>query len=660
MTQQPVKLEDIPLGELEWTGNTGSDYFTQVLKENGCEIAFGIHGGDLWALVDAWSRAGIRLITFHHEQAAVYAAEAYAKVTGKPGVTYADLGPGTANQASALQQAYTACSPIVTIVGGIFHGHEGEKYTFQPSIAEKLYQGITKWVLRITEPSQIKYAVTKAFRDSQIYPKGPCGIEFSAGMNVGPAAPGSLLMGMVQHVNYLDQWRRDNTGQPLPPVQGDPATIERAVKRIFEAKRPILLAGDGAHWSNASPELIGFIELAQIPSAGRRVGRGAVPEVNPLFWTSRIHSQVVPEADLVVLVGMKVGLNDGFGAEWSRAIQINESPDHIFTFINTDTAIVGNPKLVLKQMIDYIKANNLKPPPERAEWVKKIQDLAQASRERLQERALKYKDHKPIHHGYLCKVLWDLCERRYGGMNRVIIDGYTISGYIPPFVKARYSGQVMDAGEQAGVGHGVGMAIGAAFGDPDTRKQPIVSLLGDAGIGNSGMDIETAVRYELPIVYIVTNNNGWLSGMRTTYYGKGWEALGPQDRKHGQDFLPDIRYEKFADMFGCYGEYVNEPGQLEAALERAFTAAEGGKPAVLNVIVDPTLVNTVTMTGTVAALYQMLWAHIPYRELPKWGKKLRRYWLGQFAPLFPFDNYGIPQVEAPDAWEPVSEEDQLP
>jgi hypothetical protein len=133
--------------------------------------------------------------------------------------------------------------------------------------------------------------------------------------------------------------------------------------------------------------------------------------------------------------------------------------------------------------------------------------------------------------------------------------------------------------------------------------------------------------------------------------------MGPQDRPWGLQFLPGIRYEKISEMFpGVHGEYVEEPGQFRPALERAFRAAEKGKPAVINVQVEPSLINT----GVYTAPTSLLQAHIPYKELPKRGKALRRYNLGQELPIFPFDQYGIPPVPPPDAWEPVTPEEAEP
>ncbi len=642
--------KDIPLGAREFYPNAAS-VFAEALKENGAEIAFGVHGGDLWNIVDEISRAGIKLITVHHEQTAVYAAEAYAKTTGKVGLFYADTGPGSANVASALQQCYLSCSPVLGIVGGPIIGHE-KSYTIQPSYAEHMFSHITKWSQRIVADYEVKHFISKAFKDAQAYPKGPCVIEFPLGAIVGLPTPPSYTS-MAGGLLYKNRWRGDDTGKALPSPGGDPELIEKLVKKIYAAKKPVVFAGDGLHWSKASTELIEFAEKAQVPVCGRRVGRGIMPETHPLHFNSRIHRQILPQCDLLVAIGMKIGFFDSnFGSEWPKCIQINESPEHIFESVDTDMIILGGPKVVLKQIIEKINSINPAVSEERKRWIEEIQKKQKEADAKLAVRAMKYKDHEPVHHGWLCKTLWDTCEELYGGMNRLIVDGYTISGFIPPFPKARYSGQILDSSEQAGVGHGIGMAIGAALGDPETKHHPIISLMGDAGMGNSGFDIETALRYELPIVYVVTNNDGWLTGMKYQFYGKNWDVLGPQDRRHGQAFLPGIRYDKLSEVFGIHGEYVKTPKEFRPALERGLKSAEKGKPAVINVIVDPTLINPVTYNLGYAAS----WGHIPWNELPKRGKAIRRNYLS----LLPWHETDMNEFPQPDPWEPLSEEDMVP
>ena len=645
-----TEVKDVPLGMREMYPYPGK-HIAEVLKEHEVEIAFGVHGGHIWQIIDAMSNAGIKIITVRHEQSAVYAAEAYSKVVGKPGVAFATVGPGVANTVSAVQQAYLSCSPVVLLCGGVEIAHD-HTYAIQPGYVEDVFKNITKWVQRCVDPAQFKHYTTKALKDSQIYPKGPIALEFPLSALWTPVPP-TTLPGVLfgETPLYTEKWRGDETPEPLSSA-GDPQLIERAVKLIWEAERPAIFAGDGAHWARASEELREFVELAQIPVSTRRIARGIVSEDHPLYLDSRTARQALGESDLLIAIGMKVSYFDDYGATWPRAIQINESAEHIWTYFPTDVAIVGNPKVVLKQMIDYIKGNNLKPPAGRTEWCKSARATQEKGYQERLAKAEKYKDHKPVHFGYLAKVLWDVCEDMYGGRNRIIVDGYTISDYTPAFIHARYSGQVMDAGEQAGIGHGIGMAIGAAFGDPEAKSCPIVALMGDAGMGLAGFDVETALRFRLPIVYVVTENRGWMGSIRWHHYGKDLEALGAQDREYGEECLPDIRYDKLSEVFGCHGEYVAEPAQIRPALERALKAAEGGKTAVVNVKMDPRVSNRQNY-GINFALCLM---HVPWDKLAKRSKALRRYWLRQF----PWDDLGIPRMPMPDPWEPVSDEEAMP
>jgi len=641
--------KDIPLGMRELYPSP-AQLAVDALKEQGVEIAFGVHGGHFWALLDLMSMAGIKMISFHHEQSGVYAAEAYSRVTNKVGVCFATTGPGTGNTVSAIQQAHLACSPLVLLLAG-HQSFSDNAYALQECYAEKLMAHITKWTRRMRYTSEFKRYVTKAFKDARSWPPGPIALEFPADFlldSMFPPAPSAASA----YPLYTPKWRGEQTTEPLT-VGGDPKLIERAAKLIFEAKKPIIIAADGVHMSGGSQRLVEFAELAQVPVSGRRISRGAIPEVHPLNLSSRIAGRVLPESDLVIALGMKVGQFDNWGTSWPRCIQVNESPDHIWTFLqNTEVAIVGSPAVVLEQMIDCAKALKLKPPTERAEWTQRIYQEQKGSDEELRARAEKYRDHKPIHFGYLAKVVWDTCEELYGGMNRVVMDGYTISSFAPPIIKCRYSGQYIDCGEQAGVGHGIGMAIGAAFADPEAYKRPIVVFMGDAGTGLAGYDVETAARYKLPIVYVVTNNNGWFTGMKYLYYGKNWEAMGKQDQPLMWEFLPDLRYDKISELMGCHGEYVTEPGQIRPAMERAFKAAEGGKPAVVNVIVDPSVNNRECYT----LAYTIFWGHVPWDKITKRGKAIRR----NFFFALPWDEAGVPPMPMPDPWEPVSDEEAMP
>jgi len=652
--------QEIPLGKREHYPNVGK-YVADCLKEQEVEVVFGVPGGHLWQIWDELSNAGIKMVLVRHEQTGVYAAEAYSKAAGKPGVAIATVGPGVANTVSAVQQAYLSCSPVIVLYSGVEFQHD-RTYTIQPSYIEDLFRHITKGAYRCTAPEVVKPFVTRAFKEAQVYPKGPVVLEFSLSALFTPIfdRPPHALMGITKYMGdalYSGKWRKEETSKPFSSG-GAPALVEKAVNMIYESNHPVIYAGDGVHWSGAQEELREFAELAKVPVCNRRLGRGAIPEDSPLYLDSRTGRASMKQTDLFTLIGMKMGIFDYYyGAELkrvkgARVVQINESGEHIWTFFPTDLVVVGTPKVVLRQMIDYVRANNLKPPEGRDEWIENSRKIQEEGDKNLKAKADKYKDHTPVHFGYLSKEIWDTIEEVYEGKTRIMIDGFTISDYMPAFIKARYSGQVMDSSEQAGVGHGIGMAIGAAFGDPETRHRPVLALMGDAGMGLAGFDIETALRHKLPIVYLVTENGGWMGSIKWSHYGKEWQGLGPQDREYGEAVLPDIRYDKIFEIIGCHAEFVEKPGEIRSALKRAFKAAEEGKTAVVQVKMDASVSNRQNYSLT----YQLCWMHLPWDKLSKRGKALRRNQCRWFA----WDELGIPEMPMPDPWEPVTEEEAQP
>jgi thiamine pyrophosphate-dependent acetolactate synthase large subunit-like protein len=526
------KALDVPLGERELIPNAGQ-YIAQVLKEQGVTVAFGVHGGHIWVLVDSISRIGIKTVTPGHEQTAPYMAEAYSQVTGKPGVVFVTAGPGTSNAVSGVQQALLSGTPMIVITGGHELVHEKMLNTLQEDFTPELMGGITKWTQRVTQIPQVKQFVTRAFKLAQAAPKGPVALQILTTMLMQPIEP------WVKQASYIPEWRGSKTPERITSG-GNPEDIAEAVKRLYEVERPFIIIGDDPCWDKAGEELEELITLAKIPFTTRRLGRGVVTERHP--YCTRGLPGFRKEIELMIPLGLKVGFFDGFGEGWPETIQIAGSDSLIWSHLPTSVAIIGSTKVVARQMIDYIKANNLTPPAGRDEWVKRIQDNEIRSTERKSERALKYKDmpryKKMIHHGYLSKVITDFLESRYASRNRVCLDGFTISGFLMPYLKAVRPAQILTASEQAGIGHGIGMSIGAAIGDLEidpTDRTPVVAIMGDAGMGVDGLNIEVAVRHKLPIVYIVTNNNGWLTGMKYRYYGEKWENCGAKIKwaQHG-------------------------------------------------------------------------------------------------------------------------------
>jgi len=440
--------------------------------------------------------------------------------------------------------------------------------------------------------------------------------------------------------------------------------VETVVKKIMSAKKPLMMGGDGVNFAEAEKEFVEFAELAGLPACGRRSGRGCIPEVHP--QNIRLEPNT-PDSDLLVLIGTKISIFDGgFGMGWPSTIQINETSEHIWPFLKSEEVVIGNPKQVLRQMIDIIKRDNLKPNPEARQWLQHVHEKERRGWGRLMERAEKYKNNKPIHHAWLARVAYEVIEDLYGGMNRYFLDGMSMGSFAPAYYKARYPMAVMDAAEHAGVGHSIGQCIGAFFADPEKAKVPAVMWVGDAGFGIGAFDLETMCRYDVPGVAIVNNNGGWMPAQEYQNYGKGWTAFGPQDRAYGQSFLPGIRYENIDKVFPWVkGFYVEDPDQIRPTLEKAFRAAEKGGahgkggPVVVHVPVEPSILQG----GEINFYGLLLWGHLPFAKISKHFKRARRYYLGQPGPAnmpwFDFDKWGFPPLSAedmPDPWDPISDE----
>lgn len=667
--KEAQKNLDYELGTRELYPYPGM-WIAEILKEHGTTIAFGVQGGHIWNFTDAISRIGIKHITFRHEQNAIYCGEGYAQVSGKTALCYATVGPGVGNSVSAIQQAWLSQSPILFICGGHEIEHDKLYNTIQESYATELLGTIAKWAQRVPYPHTIKQFFTRAYKETQAAPRGPVVMEVGLSCLLTDDVVKNHVWGGAwgAHASWIPKWRAEETTKPLVSG-GDPADIAKAVKRLYEAERPFMVLGDGTAWADASAELTELVELAKIPFTTRRLGRAVVSEKHDYYY--RGLPRFRNEIELMISVGAKIGFFDGFGAGWPETIQVADASTQVWTYLNTSTAIVGNAKVIARQMIDYIKANNLQPPARRDAWLEKIRSAREDAEERRREKAMyfgfehpKYRNKNMMHYGYLSQAIQDYLDENYDSKVRIMIDGYTLSDYIMSYLKVVRPSQILSSSEQAGVGHGVGMAMGAAFAQLEQGdRTPVLALMGDAGMSNAGMELDTAVHYRLPIVFLVTENNGWLTGMKHQWYGKNWDALGEQDRD-GAEWLgirqthgglsaereKRIRYDRIAQELGCYGESVDRHADFAAALDRCFKAAEKGQPAVLNCVMDTQIAN-VAVTGPV---YTLCLAHLPWNEIPEAGKAARRtYWAGKFTGL-----QQLPEMPVRDTWEPNSLEDE--
>ena len=537
----------------------------KVLKEEGIEWYAGVHGGHLWHLMIEIAKQDIRMYHMRHEQSGVYCAEGWARTTGKPGICFGTAGAGYGNMVPGIYQAFLSRSPVICLLGQHATSEDGWG-PFQEGYAEPVASHFTKWTRRIIDPSMAAYFTQKAFRDAMTYPMGPVALEIPANIMGQIAGDENNLRG------YMAPSRVANPSQPA----GDPQVVEKAVRILSNAKKPIIVAGDGIFWSKASEELKEFIELLSIPVITRRMGRGAVPEDHPLAFGGGFRRPIQMQADVVAIFGLRMNMLEGFGlpprfpSENVKYLQIAEDPEELTTRLPTELSISGSPKQILRQIINCAKDLKLK--PDRREWISFVAKEREIDRLGTQASVEKVRNNKPIHPLFLASEIVDFLDRDA----TVILDSFSMSGFFTDQFKATFAGQLLDAATWSGVGHSVGMAIGAQLGRPGKQ---VVSLLGDGGMGIAGFDIETAARYCLPICYIVFNNSGWMN--------PSTQQLIIPEVKDSWCMLPNIRYDKIFAEMGCHTEFVTEPQDIKPALQRAFSS---GRTSVLNVIPDSNVV----------------------------------------------------------------------
>ena len=542
-----------------------ADVVAKVLKEEGVEWYAGVHGGHIWQLMVSIARAGIKMYHMRHEQSGVYMADGWARASGKPGVCFGTAGPGFGNMISGMYQAYLARSPIICLLGQHATTEDGWG-PFQEAYAEPLSGHFTKWTRRVIEPSMAAYFIQKAFRDATTYPPGPVAIELPTNILGQIAGDESCLRGYLPH----------SVCAPPSRPAGDSQTVEKAVRMLLEAKKPVVVGGDGIYWSNASEELKEFVELLQIPVLTRRMGRGAVPEDHPLAYNGGIRRPIQNQADVIAIFGLRMNMLEGFGmpprypVENARYIQVSEDPEELTTRLSTEVSILGSPKQVLQQMIDCAK-DIMKAKPDRSEWVGTVSKIREDARNKTKERVEKARNNKPIHPDFLAAELVDFLDKDA----TIILDSYSMAGFSTDKLKASFAGQILDGATWSGVGHGIGIAMGAQLARPGKQ---VVDLLGDGGLGIAGWDIETAARNKIPACYFLFNNSGWMNPES--------QRLIMPDVKDTWGMLPDIRYDKIFAEMDCHTEFVTEPQQIKPALERAFNS---GKTSLINVIPDTTV-----------------------------------------------------------------------
>jgi len=526
----------------------GSYLVARTLKEEGVEHLFFLMGGPNYEIINDSEDFGIKTIDFRHEQAASMAAHGYARVTGRPGVTTAASGPGTLNLLTGQYTAFVDCAPMITL-GGAGPISDFGRDGFQEIDQVGIFEPVSKAVMRPTDPARYPEQVSAAFRTATSGRPGPVYIDCNE----------DVLYGKVDEADAAAPPRAVGRARP----SGDPDLVRQAVKLLSEASSPMIFAGGGVWWSQAYDELRQFVERTGIPFYTSPMSRGLLPDDHEMSFPAA-RSGAFRQADVVLVVGTRFNWMMTFGnriAPTSKIIQIDIHGAELGHNRSIDIGIEGDAKAVLKQMIDEVGRSGFESKAE-SKWIETLRQADLDRRERV--APLENSEQRPIHPLRLCKELRDVMDRDA----ILAVDGNEILHYGRQSVPTYFPGHRLNSGPSGCMGVGLPYAIGAKIAKPEKQ---VVALHGDGSLGMNIQDFDTAVRHNLPIVIVVSNNEGWTARV---------EGI----RKPGRE-LGFTRFDKVAEALGGYGELVEDPNDIRPALERAFDA---GVPAIVNVRTDPT------------------------------------------------------------------------
>ena len=552
----------------------GGRIICRVFKQEGVKDIHGIIGGHVVPITQGAAAEGLRLVGYRDERGAAHAAEAYSRMTKKPAVAMVTAGVGVTNATTGVASAMADNIPLVVFGGRHSRIDEG-RGALQEMEGTLMFESITKWCRCIHEPIYMGFFAQQAFREAVAPSPGPVLIESCYDVLATPIEEESIKV--------LPPHRYKSYSRPM----GDPDYIERAVDMFLKAEKPLIMAGDSIYWSEAAPELREFVELLQVPVYTTKLGEGSYDEKGPLAVHRVMRSKFTRVSDVAMAIGVRFWRGEGYGDAPSiynpdiNWIQVDPDAKRIGYNITPEIGIVGDPKMVLRQMIDCAKERIKEPRPKDTPWLNYFREQRQAYEDAKERDVKKVWDNKIIHPDRLTYevVNWANDDAIF------VLDGMHTAAFAERFIQARNYGQVIPLNNHGAQGPGVPWSVGAQLAQPNRQ---VICFEGDGSFGLGGFELETAARYELPIIVVVYNNNAWAGGAARM-------AQVPGDTKWAYMFQPNLRYDKLAEALGCRGEYIEDAKDIIPALERAKAS---GRPTLLNVMTDPGAASPIYGGGT--------------------------------------------------------------
>jgi acetolactate synthase-1/2/3 large subunit len=532
---------------------TGGELVARVLAREGVGTIFTLCGGHILPIYDACLRHGIRVVDVRHEQAAAHAADAWARLTRGLGVAVVVPGPGVTDAVTGVANAHAARSPLLLIGGGSPLGLKG-RGALQEMDQVSLLAPITKGAWAVPEPRLISEYLARAIDVALSGRPGPVFVEIAV----------DLLMSTVdEHDAPLPA--ATSRGRPAP----DPEAVERVAALLAAAERPAVVAGSGVYWDGAWDALARLAGRAGLPVFTNGMGRGCLPHDHPMaFQLAR--GLALREADVALVLGTPLDFRLGYGqapafGEATQVVMVDADGDDFGRNRTLAAGLVADVRGTLEALGASVPA---KLAARNEAWQRRLRDKEAA--ERARQAALAASDRTPITHYRLAAELAAVMD----GRTCLVADGGDVVTSASKIVPLSRPAQWLDPGPLGVLGVGPPFALAAKALHPEWR---VLLLSGDGAFGLNGMELETAVRFDLPLVCVVGNDGGWgmIRSVQQSFYGR---------ERTVATSLPFTRYDRLVEALGGAGETIEDPRRLRPALERALGS---GRVVCLNVILDP-------------------------------------------------------------------------
>jgi acetolactate synthase-1/2/3 large subunit len=553
---------------------TGGEAMARMLKAFNAGPMFGMGGFQLLAFYDAARRLKLDHHLINDERCGAFAADAYAKVSGRVGLVDATLGPGATNLATGLVEALNAGTPVVAFVGDSNRLHAGKNMT-QEARQTEILRPACKELLRIEEAARIPELIRRAFQVATCGRPGP----------VVVAVPEDVCHGTLPFEEGA--FAVDARCEAAPSIRCRPAADDtaRAARLLVAAKRPMLLCGGGVHISQAAEDVSAFARAHAIPVAHTMTGKGSIACTDPLSAGlfgryDRIANALIEEADVLLVVGCKLGeiatKRFTIPRKGKTVIHLDILPEEFGRTYQPTVALWGDVREGIRDLAAALAGDAKRLAAERSDWAGGVAKRMAAWRADVTERLTSTET--PINVARMLHELNALMPE--DGI--LVADGGFAAHWAGLIYDTKRAGRgfVPDRGF-ASIGYGLPGAIGAALAG---KGRPVVSLTGDGGFNMSLGDLETARRMGLSLAIVVFNNgaSGYVKALQHLMYGAG--AYQSSD-------LAETNYAKVAEAMGCVGIRVEEPGELAGAFCKGLPAQSKGKggPVVIDVVVtrDP-------------------------------------------------------------------------